>query len=161
MNMLLVSRLLWKGFGLFFMWLFKQFTWSLIRSLRNETFFARNVNLFFCRYEGKFADHYKFKFEVKLRKELKLVLMWFYNLNSLGDLSSAVLRNEIFFTREIKPFYFWSIRRQISEWNLLITWNLTGLLVNKDHLILKSGKKKKRGYHSDSFSSPTENKFKF
>lgn len=108
---------------------------------RNETFFARNVNLFFYRYEGKFADHYKFKFEFNLREKLKLVLMWFYNLNSLGDLSSAVLRNEIFFTRDVKPFFL-SIRRQISEWNLQITLNLTGLLVNKDHLILKSGKKR-------------------
>lgn len=108
---------------------------------RNETFFARNVNLFFYRYEGKFADHYKFKFEFNLREKLKLVLMWFYNLNSLGDLSSAVLRNEIFFTRDVKLFFL-SIRRQISEWNLQITLNLTGLLVNKDHLILKSGKKR-------------------
>ena len=38
--------------------------------------------------------------------------------------------------------FFLSIRRQISEWNLQITWNLTRLLVNKDHLILKSGKKR-------------------
>lgn len=60
----------------------------------------------------------------------------------MGDLSSAVLRNEIFFTRNAKPFFFLSIRRQISEWNLQITLNLTGLLVNKDHLILKSGKKR-------------------
>lgn len=73
---------------------------------RNEIFFARNVNLFFYRYEGKFADHYKFKFEFNLREKLKLVLMWFYNLNSLGDLSSAVLRNEIFSTRDVKPFFF-------------------------------------------------------
>lgn len=29
----------------------------------------------------------------------------FYNLNSLGDLSSAVLRNEIFFTRNVKPIF--------------------------------------------------------
>lgn len=79
-----------------------------------------------------------------MRKELKLVLMWFYNLNSLGDLSSAVLRNEIFFTRDVKPYF-----RQISEWNLQITWNFNGLLVNKDHLVLlkktvKRGEKEAR-----------------
>ena len=108
---------------------------------RNETFFARDVNLFFYRYEGKFADHYKFKFEFKLRKELKLILMWFYNLNSLGDLSSAVLRNEIFFTRNAKPFFFIDKKANFRV-NLQITLNLTGLLVNKDHLILKSGKKR-------------------
>lgn len=59
----------------------------------------------------------------------------------MGDLSSAVLRNEIFFTRNAKPFFFIDKKANFRV-NLQITLNLTGLLVNKDHLILKSGKKR-------------------
>ena len=47
MKMLLVSRLLWKGFGLFFMWLFKQFTWSLIRSFQKRNLFCAKRKSFF------------------------------------------------------------------------------------------------------------------
>ena len=47
MKMLLVSRLLWKGFGLFFMWLFKQFTWSLIRSFKKRNLFRAKRKSFF------------------------------------------------------------------------------------------------------------------